>query len=181
MPYHHGDLPRAVVAAARDLLREAPGEPLSIREAARRVGVSPNAPYRHFPDRDALLRAVAADGYRSVAGRLAGRSGSRGVARAWVALGEAEPALVGLMTAAIPGAAGDAELQAAIGEWLGQVARALEGEVAGDDPAELVGRAVGCWAAVHGLSSLRGAGVLGLIDDWMLPGAVGLARSVAGG
>ncbi len=58
-PYHHGDLRRALVAAAVELVAEAGVEAVSVREVARRAGVSPGAPFRHFPHRTALLTAVA--------------------------------------------------------------------------------------------------------------------------
>ena len=58
--YHHGDLRTAVLAAAGELIENEGLDSLSVREAARRAGVSHNAPYRHFPDRDALLAALAA-------------------------------------------------------------------------------------------------------------------------
>ncbi|WP_076476428.1 TetR/AcrR family transcriptional regulator [Williamsia sterculiae] len=64
--YHHGDLPTALVEAAIQLLEENGGEDLSLRAAARRAGVSTAAPYRHFPDRTALLSAVAAVGYNEL-------------------------------------------------------------------------------------------------------------------
>ncbi|MCP2292703.1 TetR/AcrR family transcriptional regulator [Nocardia amikacinitolerans] len=70
-PYHHGDLPTALVRAAVELLEENGAAELSLRAAARRAGVSTAAPYRHFADRDALLSAVAAVGYRDLAARLA--------------------------------------------------------------------------------------------------------------
>ncbi|MCA9490799.1 MAG: TetR/AcrR family transcriptional regulator [Myxococcales bacterium] len=61
--YHHGDLRNALLAAAVELIAERGVAGLSLREAARRVGVSHAAPYRHFPDRAALLLAVADDGF----------------------------------------------------------------------------------------------------------------------
>ncbi|QSE95420.1 TetR/AcrR family transcriptional regulator [Rhodococcus pseudokoreensis] len=70
-PYHHGDLHNALVRAAVELLEEDGAAELSLRAAARRAGVSTAAPYRHFSDRDALLSAVAAVGYRDLADRLA--------------------------------------------------------------------------------------------------------------
>lgn len=57
--YHHGDLPKALIAAATAIVEEAGVDALSVREVARRVGVSPGAPFRHFSSRDALLAAVA--------------------------------------------------------------------------------------------------------------------------
>ncbi|WP_055700175.1 MULTISPECIES: TetR/AcrR family transcriptional regulator [Streptomyces] len=57
--YHHGSLPEALVAAALELLDEAGQAGVTVREVARRAGVSPGAPFRHFADRQALLTAVA--------------------------------------------------------------------------------------------------------------------------
>jgi len=58
-PYHHGDLRRGLIDAALGLLEEGGAENVSVREAARRAGVSPGAPFRHFPNRIALMTAVA--------------------------------------------------------------------------------------------------------------------------
>lgn len=62
--YHHGDLRRVLVEAAYDLVTEGGAEMVSVREAARRAGVSPGAPFRHFASRDALLAAVAEEAQR---------------------------------------------------------------------------------------------------------------------
>jgi AcrR family transcriptional regulator len=59
--YHHGDLRRALIAAALEAIAESGPEKFSLREAARRAGVSAGAPYRHFKDRDELIAAVAAE------------------------------------------------------------------------------------------------------------------------
>ncbi|MFZ2156862.1 MAG: helix-turn-helix domain-containing protein, partial [Bradyrhizobium sp.] len=63
-PYHHGDLKRVLVEAALELAEAGGPEAVSVREAARRAGVSPGAPFRHFPSRDALMAAVAAEAQR---------------------------------------------------------------------------------------------------------------------
>lgn len=57
--YHHGNLRQALIEAALELALARGPEGVSVREAARRVGVSPGAPFRHFPDRRALMTAVA--------------------------------------------------------------------------------------------------------------------------
>ncbi|MEM6617672.1 MAG: TetR/AcrR family transcriptional regulator [Pseudomonadota bacterium] len=62
-PYHHGDLRADLVARALDILRDTPPEALSLRALAWAAGVSHNAPYMHFKDKDALLRAVADEGF----------------------------------------------------------------------------------------------------------------------
>ncbi|MDR6686690.1 AcrR family transcriptional regulator [Arthrobacter sp. 1088] len=63
-PYHHGDLRAALIAAAVEGLEA--GEPFSLRAVARRAGVSPTAPYRHFADREALDSAVAVEGFKDL-------------------------------------------------------------------------------------------------------------------
>jgi len=62
-PYHHGDLRRVLIDAALRLAEEG-AEQVSVREAARRAGVSPGAPFRHFETRDALMTAVAEEAQR---------------------------------------------------------------------------------------------------------------------
>ncbi|WP_100958999.1 TetR/AcrR family transcriptional regulator [Bosea sp. FBZP-16] len=57
--YHHGNLREALIAEGLALAAEGGLEAVSIREVARRVGVSPAAPFRHFPDKVALMTAVA--------------------------------------------------------------------------------------------------------------------------
>ena len=63
-PYHHGDLRRALIDAALKLAAEGGPEAVSVREAARRAGVSAGAPFRHFASRDALMTAVAEEAQR---------------------------------------------------------------------------------------------------------------------
>jgi AcrR family transcriptional regulator len=64
--YHHGDLRRALVDASLALLAEHGPQGLTLREAARRAGVSQAAPYRHFASKDALLAAIAEEGFRGL-------------------------------------------------------------------------------------------------------------------
>jgi len=69
--YHHGDLRRALLARAESTLRDGGGaERLSLRELARQVGVSHGAPRRHFPDRQALLEALAQTGFERLSEQL---------------------------------------------------------------------------------------------------------------
>src|ERR1700730_14074950 len=65
--YHHGNLRPALARAAMELLEESGETALSLRAVARRAGVSPAAPYRHYEDREALVSAIAALGYRELA------------------------------------------------------------------------------------------------------------------
>jgi AcrR family transcriptional regulator len=65
--YHHKDLRRAILAASLELVEKEGVAALSMREVARRAGVSHGAPYHHFPDRAAILAAVAALGFEKLA------------------------------------------------------------------------------------------------------------------
>jgi AcrR family transcriptional regulator len=67
--YHHGDLPRALIAAATRLIESGGRARLSLRAAAQAAGVSVAAPYRHFADREALLAATLAEGFDDLARR----------------------------------------------------------------------------------------------------------------
>ena len=65
-PYHHGNLREALLRGAVRVIAEVGPAAFTLREVARRAGVSHNAPYRHFRDKDALLAAVAAQGFREL-------------------------------------------------------------------------------------------------------------------
>src|SRR5678816_810946 len=69
-PYHHGDLRRALVDAARRVLEAEGPSALSLRAVAREAGVSPAAPYHHFKDKAELLDAVAQQGWDILQDRM---------------------------------------------------------------------------------------------------------------
>lgn len=64
--YHHGDLPRALLDAALHLVETEGPEALTLRAVAREAGVSQAAPYRHFANKEAILAAVAEEGFRAL-------------------------------------------------------------------------------------------------------------------
>ncbi|HWR85245.1 MAG TPA: TetR/AcrR family transcriptional regulator [Rhodoglobus sp.] len=68
--YHHGDLRQALLEAGLELAAASGPDAVVLREATRRVGVSPNAAYRHFADRDALLEAVSDAAMARMAGSI---------------------------------------------------------------------------------------------------------------
>ena len=70
-PYHHGDLSRALVEAARRILEAEGPAALSLRAVAREAGVSPAAPYHHFKDKCELIDAVARQGWEALGEALA--------------------------------------------------------------------------------------------------------------
>ncbi|MEV4758027.1 TetR/AcrR family transcriptional regulator [Micromonospora sp. NPDC049559] len=69
-PYHHGDLRRALLAAAVEAIEESGPAALSLRDLARRAGVSHAAPTHHFGDKAGLLAALAAEGFNLFADEL---------------------------------------------------------------------------------------------------------------
>lgn len=68
--YHHGDLKNALIAAGLALLASEGVDRLTLRAVARRAGVSHTAPYRHFANKEALLAAIAEDGFAQLAATL---------------------------------------------------------------------------------------------------------------
>jgi AcrR family transcriptional regulator len=107
-PYHHGNLRTALLAQAERTLRERGAQALSLRELAREVGVSHGAPRRHFPDRQALLDALAHDGFARLGDELRGavdgagedfRARLQATAAAYVRFATRDAALLELMFA----------------------------------------------------------------------------------
>src|SRR5580692_5688731 len=100
--YHHGDLPRALLAAGRALLEEGGPSALNLREIARRVGVSAPSAYHHFPNLEAIAVALAAQGFAQMTELLEGApSNERGkltpAGEAYIAFARANPGLYRLM------------------------------------------------------------------------------------
>ncbi|GAA1960923.1 TetR/AcrR family transcriptional regulator [Kitasatospora viridis] len=156
--YHHGDLRTACLRAARELLEEDGSAALSLRAVARRAGASATAPYRHFADRDALVSAVAAQGYRELAEHLtAAHPAPRApedlaaVAAAYVRFAIDRPALFRVMFAepCDPANAERAAATAAMWEYVGAIVHAT---FPGADR-EAMSTAV--WGLVHGLAFLH--------------------------
>ncbi|MEV6853490.1 TetR/AcrR family transcriptional regulator [Streptomyces microflavus] len=90
--YHHGDLRRAILSAALDAIAAEGPAALSLRDLARRAGVSHAAPAHHFKDRTGLLTAVAAEGYALFADALAGAPDLRERGVAYVRFAATHPA-----------------------------------------------------------------------------------------
>ena len=68
--YHHGDLKNALIKAGVEILSQEGVEGLSLRKVAQRAGVSHNAPYSHFPDKQSLIAAISTEGFRQLYGEL---------------------------------------------------------------------------------------------------------------
>lgn len=156
--YHHGDLRAALLRAAMELLEESGETALSLRAAARRAGVSPAAPYRHYADREALVSAVAAIGYRELAQRLAAAhplpstpEQLASVAVAYVQFALQRPALFRIMFGE-PCDRDNDERVAATAAVSAYVRGIVERSFPDADPEAL---ATAIWALVHGLAFLH--------------------------
>ncbi|WP_411082320.1 TetR/AcrR family transcriptional regulator [Streptomyces sp. cmx-18-6] len=156
--YHHGDLRAACLRAARELLEEDGSAGLSLRAVARRAGVSATAPYRHYADREALVSAVASEGYRELAGSLAQAHPSpstpdelAAVAIAYVRFALEHPALFRAMFAepCDPTSEERVAATAAISEYVRTIVAAT---FPGVDASAL---STTVWALVHGLAFLH--------------------------
>jgi AcrR family transcriptional regulator len=157
-PYHHGDLRAACLRAAMELLEEGGATALSLRAVARRAGVSPAAPYRHYPDRDALISAVAAVGYRELAEQLAAAHPSPStaddfgaIAVAYVQFALQRPALFRVMFAE-PCDTDNSERVAATNAISEYVSTIVQQSFPGFDTEAL---STAAWALVHGLAFLH--------------------------
>ncbi|MDT4835801.1 hypothetical protein FQZ97_694760 [compost metagenome] len=175
-PYHHGDLKRVIMDTAMNMLREGAGWQFTLREVARRAGVSHAAPYKHFPDKNALLAELTMVGFEQLRSTLlvavtprpaTVREEFQVAAGAYVQFGLDNPSLYRLMFAA-----GDATANVHLSErvlgTLGVLLEMLErGQVAGEFKARSVqGQAAACWAQVHGITMLS-------IDGMLMPEKVG--------
>jgi AcrR family transcriptional regulator len=157
-PYHHGDLRAALVRAAMELLEESGETALSLRAVARCAGVSPAAPYRHYADREALVSAVSAVGYRELAERLAAAHPSPStpaqlarVATAYVQFALERPALFRVMFGEPCDRDNDerSAATAAVSDYV----RAIVERTFRRGDAEALATAI--WALVHGLAFLH--------------------------
>jgi AcrR family transcriptional regulator len=107
LPYHHGDLRAALIKAAAADIERGGYETLSLRELAASLDVSRAAPYRHFPDRRALLAALATEGFdelaaiyrKAIANEKTPRTRLAASGRAYLAFAERRPQLFRLMFA----------------------------------------------------------------------------------
>lgn len=178
--YHHGDLRRALVDAAMELLAEGGTEALGLRELARRVGVSAAAPYRHFKDKQALIQAVAAAGferfYTEVEGAKDGLPPDEqfaAMAEAYVRFALRYPRLYKLMFSSELGRFEDKDLRRAADAAYASLAVAA----AKEDPEAPGEAAIAAWAFVHGLSMLLLDGqLLGVSPDSAEPLVKALTR-----
>lgn len=166
--YHHGDLRSALLEAAGAAVAEQGPDGVSLRELAKTLGVSPAAPYRHFPDRQALLNEVAVQGftqlgqdYAAAAQNVDPASALRATGRAYLDLAFKRPGLFQLMFESdLLGSSSPPELlHQAAAAW-----QALHDAVAranpGADLAEVKLRTITGWSVLQGFVTIQRGGRL---------------------
>lgn len=169
--YHHGDLRRALIDAALALIAEGELGTLSLREVARRAGVTPGAPYHHFKDKTSLLAAVAEEGFLALTTRMdaalaaVAASDARGrlaaLARAYLTFARAHSSHYRVMfLPEVKHRDASASLHAAADGGFARLMEAIQAVRPRVDAATVQPRALITWAAAHGLVLLWNDGLL---------------------
>ena len=151
--YHHGDLRNGLLEAARSILEEESLSALTLRAVARKAGVSHAAPYRHFPNHEALLVELSIEGFDELRDAIADAAKAQGsesdkiasIGAAYMRFVAARPALARLM---FGGQLPNRDQFPA----LGLKADSIGAEIGATLSDNALGLAV--WAAVHGLAML---------------------------
>jgi len=161
-PYHHGDLSRALLAAAWVVLERDGPAALSLRAVAREAGVSPAAPYHHFKDKNDLINAIAREGFArlrlTLSSAIAGADvGDRGscLGVAYVEFAQAHPALYRVMYDRARDGEGLLDDEDEPGGAYRLVKDTLA-QAAGEalNPLDLELTAIAAWCAAHGLAEM---------------------------
>ncbi|MFJ2234666.1 TetR/AcrR family transcriptional regulator [Streptomyces sp. NPDC087859] len=151
-PYHHGDLRRAILTAALDVIAADGPSALSLRDLARRAGVSHAAPAHHFGDRTGLLTAIAAEGFGLLATALREAPDLKEAGVRYVRFAREHPAHFQVMFS--PGLLRADDLELTTARTL--AGDALREAVSGVDPEGIEPRLAGvaAWSLAHGFATL---------------------------
>lgn len=179
-PYHHGDLYETLVKAGTELLREEGLEHFTLRECARRAGVSHAAPKNHFASVEDLLCEIAARGFDQFVAELDAAADSDpahsadgrliAMGRAYVTFATANPAIYLLMFRHARAFTRSVHLQAASQAAWVQLETGVAA-VIGPERDDVLSRAAHVWALVHGIATL--------IIDRRLPGPIDFEQVIA--
>jgi AcrR family transcriptional regulator len=161
--YHHGDLKAALLAAAEDLLRERGLEGFTLRECARRAGVSHAAPAHHFGDLSGLFAEFAAVGFARLQQTMQGYRAAAGpdpvaqlhaTGQAYIDFAIANPEHFRLMFRRDKLDQHNARLQSAGEAAFGELRSALALAIGESDDADLTEKQLTAWSTVHGFATL---------------------------
>ncbi|MFE7930662.1 TetR/AcrR family transcriptional regulator [Streptomyces sp. NPDC057456] len=168
-PYHHGDLRRAILTAALDVIATDGPTGLSLRDLARRAGVSHAAPAHHFRDRTGLLTAIAAEGHGLLAAVLAETTDLREAGARYVRFAREHPAHFQVMFSPELLRADDLELTTARALSAAALTDAIAtapAPVPGGDGSDARSARIAVWSLAHGFATLLlGHNLDGLLGD----------------
>jgi AcrR family transcriptional regulator len=177
-PYHKEDLRGDLLKAGRAWVEANGHLGLSMRILAQQVGVSPGAPYHHFPDRRSFLLALALDGFRELLARsdAVGATGDdpaaklRGLGAVFIRFAEENPHLVDLMyESELTSPSLDPELLALQQIGHAAVRSEIAASLPGLDAAATNLRALAFWSAIYGFASMRRKGVIRPVPGAAIP------------
>lgn len=160
MSYHHGNARAALLHAAADLLEKDGAARLSLRQISERSGLSRQAAYNHFADKEALLAELVRDGFQRLGAEIGGGGGadvlpSERLARAaetYIAFGQERPALFRLMfSKELVDIAKYRASQEAASAALEQLSAIIAAMTTADEVGEA---SLVAWSLVHGYTSL---------------------------
>lgn len=168
--HHHGALRRALLDAVADIVREAGPEAVTLRECARRAGVSHSAAAPHFGDKRGLLTAFVTEGEARLAAAMRDAMAAlpdgadaparlAATGRGYIGFARANPAHFRLMFRTDLIDRGDPAWRQAAGDAFEVLEQAMAAAVPGMDQRARRARLALAWAAVHGFSTLRAEGV----------------------
>jgi AcrR family transcriptional regulator len=161
--YHHGDLRLALVEAGMALLATRQVDDISLREVARMAGVSATAVYRHFPDKQALLKALCGRGLEQLAvaqqqaldAAGGGVAGFDAMGQAYVRFALTHPALFRLIMSTMPASGYFAEDEATVNPAMRGLRRNIAAIMPpGANPEKRRIAAIHAWSLVHGMALL---------------------------
>lgn len=157
-PYHHGRLRDVVIEAALAEIETVGPARLSMRQIARRAGVSHAAPAHHFGDKTGVFTAIAIDGYRLLAGAghrtASGSDALLDAGLAYVGFAISHRAHFEVMFRPDLYDNEAPELQAASAEAFAILFHAAEAGLADGSPDQVLSTAIAAWSVVHGFASL---------------------------
>lgn len=168
-PYHKEDLRGDLLKVGRAWIEANGHVGLSMRTLAQQVGVSPGAPYHHFPDRRAFLLALALDGFREMLAQSQGIAASqadpaamlRAMGTEFIRFAEENPRLVDLMyESELTTPALDEELLAFQQQGHTALRSAIASAMPGLSEAAADLRTLAFWSAIYGFASMRRKGVI---------------------
>lgn len=166
--YHHGDLRRAVMNGALELARTSGVETLSLREIARRIGVSTAAPYHHFKDRQSLLMDLAIESYQNLLDRMLQACAAapdtqnevRAAALSYLHFGREHRTEYAIMFAGEYSGHPRAVEMMAVADACLDLVRAPIAKLANLGPEEAAEAAFSAWSLLHGILQLDQKGIL---------------------